>query len=75
MFRFHATARSTGDAFLPMIVCRNARGQCTGSKVPQGLDRLAMSYPTFATAQSMAYSCALTAADKFRAMGHKVIVA
>lgn len=75
MFRFHATARATDNAFLPMIVIRNARGHCTGSKVPQGPDRADMTFPTFAGAQSLAYSTALRAAEAFRAMGHKVIVA
>lgn len=70
MFRFHATARATDNAFVPMIVVRNARGHCTGSKVPCGPLRPAMTFPTFAGAQSMAYSCALTAAETFRAMGH-----
>lgn len=75
MFRFHATARACNAAFIPMIVVRNARGHCTGSKVPQGLDHNGMEYSTFALAQSVAYTCALAAAETFRAMGHKVIVA
>jgi hypothetical protein len=81
MFRFHATARackasSAGNAaFIPMIVVRNARGHCTGSKVPQGPNHSDMEYTTFAYAQSVAYTCALTAAETFRAMGYKVLVA
>jgi len=75
MFRFHATAKSTGNAFIPMITIRNARGHCTGSKVPQGHERASMTFDTAAMAESFAYTCALTAAEKFRAMGHKVIVA
>ena len=75
MFRFHATAKAMADAFVPMIIVRNARGHCTGSKVPHGHMLHDMTCPTFAGAQSLAYSAALMAAETFRAMGHKVIVA
>ncbi len=74
MFRFHPTAKATGDAYLPMITIRNARGQCTGSKVPQGALRPLMTFPTFAGAQSYAYTIALQSAEYFRGMGHKVLV-
>ncbi|MGY3589376.1 hypothetical protein [Bradyrhizobium sp. USDA 4350] len=36
MITVHATAKAFDDGFVPMITLRNAKGQCVGSRTPQG---------------------------------------
>lgn len=36
MITIHATTKRFATGFVPMIILRNAKGQCVGSRAPQG---------------------------------------
>jgi hypothetical protein len=48
MITVHATSKAFGSGFIPMITLRNPKGQCVGSRAPQGAYR---EFRTFNTAE------------------------
>lgn len=68
MITVHATAKSFADGFVPMITLRNAKGQCVGSRTPQGDYRAFRTFANEHDAQMEARLIACRVALRFPAV-------
>lgn len=59
MTTVHGTSKAFGAGFIPMIILRNPKGQCVGSRAPQGGYR---EFRTFTSAEMAAQEARIIAA-------------